>query len=141
MHPRCLLDTDILSMLMRKDASVTRYARAYLEEYDRLTLSLITRFEILRGLHAKAAETQIAAFDAFCAQSEVLPMTDPVVVRAATVYADLYQAGRLISDADILIAATAMEHGLILISNNRNDFQRVRGLQLENWYDQKGSHK
>ncbi|WP_322511312.1 hypothetical protein [Chloroflexus sp.] len=66
-----------------------------------MTFSIITRYEILRGLHAKNATAQLAAFDRLCSVNTVLPLTDAVVIRAATIYADLYQGGALIGDADI----------------------------------------
>jgi len=55
------------------------------------------------------------------------------VVRAADLYADLYRSGHLISDADILIAATALVHGLTLITGNVAHFQHISGLPLASW--------
>jgi len=108
-------------------------ARAYLAVHQRLTFSIITRYEVLRGLHAKRATAQLAAFDRLCSVSTILPLTDAMVVRAAMIYADLHQRGALISDADILIAATGLEHGLIVVTNNEGHYQRVGGIRLENW--------
>ena len=110
-----------------------RRAGEYLSTHGRFTFSIITRYEILRGLKAKGAIRQSAAFERRCRLSEVLPLTDPMVVRAAEIYVDLKQKGRLISDADILIAATALAHGLILVTNNTAHFQRVPGLRLQSW--------
>jgi tRNA(fMet)-specific endonuclease VapC len=101
--------------------------------HHHLTFSIITRYEILRGLHAKKATTQLAVFDRLCSVSTILPLTDAIVVRAATVYADLYQRGTLIGDADILIASTGLEYGLIVVTNNESHYQRIAGIQLENW--------
>ena len=108
-----LLDTDILSAVMRQHAGALAQTRAYLAVHQHLTFSIITRYEILRGLYAKNATTQVAAFDRLCAISRILPLTDTIVVRAATIYADLHQRGALIGDADILIAATGIDHGLV----------------------------
>ena len=72
-------------------------------------------------------------FERLCAVSEVLPLTDAIVRRAAEVYAGLYKRGELIGDADILIAATAMENNLICVTNNENHFQRIPNLVLDNW--------
>lgn len=63
----------------------------------------------------------------------MLPLTDPIVVIAADVYADLKQRGQLITDADILIAATALYHGLTLVTNNLSHYYRVPGLTVETW--------
>ena len=47
-----------------------------------------------------------------CAASEILPLTDEVIVKAADIYADLKRLGTLVGDGDILIGATALVHGL-----------------------------
>ncbi len=65
-----------------------------------------------------------------CEKSRVLPLTDDIIVRAADVYAYLYRGGHLISDADILIAATALVHGLTLVPENQAHFQRIRNLRI-----------
>ena len=129
-----MLDTDVLSELMRgRRLAVQERATAYLAEHRRLSFSLITRYEVLRGLKAKRATRQIVAFDEFCYASNVLPLTDPVVVRAAEIYAHLRQQSQLISDADILIAATALTYGLVLVTGNIAHFARVGNLRIENW--------
>ena len=106
MEPRTLLDTDVLSGIMRKTTTALNRARAYLADHPRLTLSLVTRFEILRGLKARQATAQLAAFDLFCNNNEVLPVTDGVIIRASDIYAELHVRGQLIPDADILMAVS-----------------------------------
>ena len=88
---------------------------------------------ILRGLKAKDATTQALVFDRFCASNVILPLSDAIVVRAANIYAELHKRGALISDADILIAASAIVHGLGVATNNEEHFRRIAGLQVENW--------
>ena len=132
-RPQVVLDTDILSALMRKNRHVIAQARAYLLEHGQFTISIITRYEILRGLKAKQAAQQITRFEAFCVRNEILTITDEVIVMAAEIYADLYRRGELIGDADILIAATAMANGFGVATNNEDHFRRVAGLQIENW--------
>jgi tRNA(fMet)-specific endonuclease VapC len=118
---------------MRKNPLATNRARSYLELHRLFTFSLITRYEVLRGLRAKRATRQIATFDQLCAASRVLPLTDSIVVQAAGIYADLHRRGELIGDADILIAATAIAHGLVVISNNEAHFRRIKNLEIQNW--------
>ena len=84
-----------------RDPRVRERATAYLAAHGRFTFSIITRYEILRGLRAKRADRQVA--------------------------------GRLISDADILIAATSIVHSLPLVTNNAAHFPRVPGLAWSNW--------
>lgn len=128
-----VLDTDILSAVMKKNPVVIPKARSYLAEHGQFTLSILTRYEILRGLKAKGAAKQAIAFDRFCATNVVLPLTDEVVVKAAEIYAELRGRGALIGDADILIAASALVHGLGVLTNNEDHFRRITNLQVENW--------
>ena len=128
-----LLDTDILSSVMRQQPTAMAHARAYLVAYRHFTFSIITRYEILRGLQTKRATTQLATFDRLCRTSVIIPLTDAIVVRAASIYADLHHRGTLVGDADILIAATALEQQLTVVTNNETHYNRIAGLQLENW--------
>lgn len=132
--PLALLDTDTLSEIMKgRDPHVQQKARQYLATHGPFRFSILTRYEILRGLKAKHAIHQVALFEQRCQRSHVLPLTDDVIVRAADTYAFLHQRGQLISDADILIAATAMFHGLVLISENVAHFSRIPDLAVESW--------
>lgn len=106
--PEVLLDTDTLSAVMRNHPLAAARAQLYLTAHSQFTFSIITRYEVLRGLEAKKATIQLAAFHRLCEASRVLPLTDDIVVHAATIYAELYRRGALIGDADILIAASAM---------------------------------
>src|SRR5437868_5012782 len=99
--PQVVLDTDMLSALMRKNPKVMAQARAYLTEHAQFTISIITRYEVLRGLKAKQATRQVVGFEAFCVRNKILTITDEVIVQAAEIYADLYRHGALIGDADI----------------------------------------
>jgi tRNA(fMet)-specific endonuclease VapC len=128
-----LLDTDILSAIMRREPQATANARAYLLEHGRFTFSVVTRYEILRGLRAKRADRQQRTFEQLCAASTVLPLTDGIADRAADLYADMHRRGVLIGDADILIAATALVHDLAVATNNEAHFRRIGKLRIQNW--------
>ena len=129
-----LIDTDTLSEVMKgRDVHVQQKAQQYLSLHNRFCFSIITRYEILRGLKAKRAGRQIDHFEQQCQKSQVLPLSDDVVIRAADIYASLYQQGQLVSDADILIAATALVHGLALVTENIAHFRRIPDLTIESW--------
>lgn len=120
--PLALLDTDTVSALLRQNPVVLSHAAVYLAAHSRFSLSAITRYEILRGFNAKRAHAQAAAFERFCAANVILALTDPIIARAATTYGDLHRSGQLIGDADILIAATALENDMVLVTNNTRHF-------------------
>lgn len=128
-----LLDTDTISLFLRNQPQVMSEAADYLQFHKGFTFSVISRFEILRGLKAKNAPRQILKFEAICAQSAVIGLNDKIIIAAADIYADLYRRGQIIGDADILIAATAIENNLPVVTNNESHFKRIAGLRIINW--------
>lgn len=128
-----MLDTDTLSALMRGEPLVLRHARAYLADHGKLTISIITRYEILRGLMAKRAAAKLTAFENLCQSLEILSLDDATIVRAAAIYASLRNSGRTIGDAGILIAATALQGGWEIVTNNESHFMRIANLSVGNW--------
>src|SRR5712692_2506139 len=132
-----LLDTDTLSEVIKgRDSSVQQRASQYLAVNGPFRLSVLTRYEILRGLKAKQAVRQIVMFEERCRASQVLPVTDAIVSLASDIYALLHRQGHLIGDADILISATALRHNLILVTENQAHFGRIPGLAVESWRNQ-----
>jgi tRNA(fMet)-specific endonuclease VapC len=72
-----------------RDVHVRANARRYLAIFGHFTFSIITRYEILRGLKARGATLQLARFEQRFQRNAVLPLTDPIIVRAADLYAML----------------------------------------------------
>ena len=129
-----LLDTDTLSEIMRgRDSNIVQRAREYLRTHGRFRISIISRYEILRGLKVKQAVRQIALFEERCRESVVYPLTDDIILKASDIYAYLYNQGLLISDADILIASTALVNNLTLITGNLGHFNRISNLVSQSW--------
>ena len=128
-----MLDTDTLTAVMRQHPTVTPKAQAYLKEYHRFHFSIITQYEILRGLRSKEATKQLVVFENFCSQNTILSLSEEIISKAAEIYADLRKRGELIGDADILIAATAIVNKLGIVTNNEKHFQRISELHIENW--------
>jgi tRNA(fMet)-specific endonuclease VapC len=129
-----LLDTDILSELLKqKNAAVVGKAAAYLAQYGRFAFSALTRYEVVRGLRDKGATAQLRKFETFCQHALVLPLTDAILDRAADLWVLAGQQGKPRSDADLFIAATALEHGRGLVSGNTAHFSWIPGLTVEDW--------
>jgi len=129
-----LLDTDILSELLKqKNPVVVQKAAAYLVQHGQFALSALSRYEMLRGLLDKQATSALAKFAIFCQQSLILSVTDVVLDRAADLWVLAGRQGRPRSDADLLIAATALEHGRALVTGNTQHFSWIPGLTLEDW--------
>jgi tRNA(fMet)-specific endonuclease VapC len=129
-----LLDTDMLSeVLKQRNVAVTAKAATYLQQHGQFTISAFSRFEIRRGFFAKQASKQLARFETFCNHSVLLPITDAIFDRAAILWADAQSGGHPCGDADLLIAATAMTHDLVLATGNLRHFAWISGLKTKDW--------
>jgi tRNA(fMet)-specific endonuclease VapC len=129
-----LLDTNIVSyILKRRNTTIDSKLRETRRTGQDVFLSCIAYYEVKRGLLYANATRQIGEFNAFFGKYPVLFLDDiGIIEKACEIHADLKIKGTPIQDADVLIAATAIIHGLILVSND-SDLQRVEGLNLENW--------
>lgn len=129
-----MLDTDTLSEIVKlRNATVAQRALDYTRKVGLLTFSAITRYEVLRGYKQRGALLQLTRFEGFCQKSTIIPITDDILVRASDLWAEARNTGRPHEDTDLLIAATALEHGLTLVTGNTAHFSWIPGLLLENW--------
>ena len=133
MYSLSFIDTDILSELFKGNNAVKKRSSEYISEHHNLSISHITKYEILKGLKAKKAQKQMNAFNVFCNANSIIPITDDVITKASDIYAALWEQGMIISDADIFVAAIAITNKLTLITNNTNHFSRIKDLKLDNW--------
>jgi tRNA(fMet)-specific endonuclease VapC len=95
----------------------------------------VVLFELRTGI-AKSAqpEKRSEQLAAFCRAARVLPFGEQEADAAALVRAGLEAAGRPIGPYDVLIAGTALAAGGVLVTRNTNEFHRVDGLRLQDWY-------
>jgi len=133
--PEALLDTDTVSLHVRRDPQVRANVTAYLRAHEQLTLSEITYYEVIRGLRFRDARRQLATFERILAECRVLPFDRACAERAADIWVDLHRRGLPIGELDILIAGTALAYGLALVTHNVDHFERVRGLVVADWTD------
>jgi tRNA(fMet)-specific endonuclease VapC len=127
-----LLDTDTVSeILKRKHAAVRKKASAYLRQHRQLAFSAITWYEVIRGLRRQRATAQLQRFATFCQHSLIF---DDILDRTADLWVTAYRGGHPRNDADLLIAATALEHGQVLVTGNVVHFAWIPGLTVENWH-------
>lgn len=129
-----LLDTNIVSYILKiKNTTVENKLRETRRSGQDVFISCITYYEVKRGLFYANATRQLAEFNRFCQNYKVLFLDDmQIIEKACEIHADLKRKGTPIQDAYVLIAATAITRGLILVSND-SDMSRVEGLTLDNW--------
>ena len=128
-----LLDTNIVTAFLKQNSQViTKYDTVRLEG-SAIYISGITYYEIERGLLAIDATRKLEEFYMFCTKIQILMINDIAIIKKASeIYAHLKKTGKIIQDTDIGIAATAIVHNLILVSND-SDLTRIEELTLENW--------
>lgn len=128
-----LLDTNIVSYILKRNLTLDRKLREVNRSGDEVFISCITFFEVKRGLLAINATRQLADFDTFVRKYDILFLDDiEIIEKACEIHAALKIKGTPIQEADVLIAATAITRGLILVSND-SDLLRVDGINLQNW--------
>jgi tRNA(fMet)-specific endonuclease VapC len=129
-----LLDTDILSeILKRKNLLVAVRATSHLKQHGAFTFSAMTRYEVVRGLKEKSAAAKLVQFGVIRQNSHVLPVSDAVLDRATDLWVLARSAGVQANDADLIIAATALEAALVLATGNTAHFEWIPGLRIEDW--------
>ena len=129
-----LLDTDTLSELLKqRNPQVVAKAAEYLRFHGPFALSAFSRFEIARGYKAKGTATLLTRFREFCQHSLIIPVTDEVFDRAEDLWATARRGGLPHGDADLIIAATALETGRTLITGNTAHYIWITGLTLDDW--------
>jgi tRNA(fMet)-specific endonuclease VapC len=132
-----LLDTNILSEMTRKHPDPRVRNRLIRSSVEDCHSSVVCRYELRYGAFLR--EDGPAFWRKL--QSEILslptwlPVTIPVADRAGSIAAELERQGRKIDTHDCVIAATALNHDLILVTRNTKHFQRISGIRLENWFD------
>ncbi len=129
-----LLDSDILSEILKaKNQSVLDAASLYLAQHERFAVSSITFYEISRGFRVTRAVRGLSKFLKLANDSNVIPVSIPILIRAADLWADAYRGGHPRGDADLIIAATALEAQRELATGNRAHFSWIPGLSVVDW--------
>ncbi len=128
-----LLDTNIVSAILKDNKIIKNKLEKVRLRGQEVFISCITYYEVKRGLLAINATRQLAELARLCIYYKIIFLDDIAMVeKACEIHADLKIKGTPIQDADVLIAATAITHDLILVSND-SDMLRVQNLKLENW--------
>mgnify|MGYP001606150190 CR=1 FL=1 len=132
-----LLDTNILSELVRKRPSPALLDRLRAAPQDRLHTSAVCVFELRYGAARRGdSSLWLRLSTELLGRFMVLPLGPPEAIRAGEVFADLEKRGESIGVEDVLIGATALVHNLAVVTANVRHLSRVSGLRVENWLAQ-----
>ena len=127
-----MLDTNIVSDLLRNpQGPVMRHiARVGAEA---VCLSIITAAELRYGCARKGSPKLLSHVEAILGSIQVLALDVPADTEYGGIRAELEAAGKPIGPNDLLIAAHAFALDAVLVTANTGEFNRIRGLQVENW--------
>jgi tRNA(fMet)-specific endonuclease VapC len=130
---RYMLDTDTCSCIMKRSHPAVLKRLEAVAVSD-VCMSVITKAELLYGVEVSQRRSQdAAALAAFLPYVEAVGFCDDAALHYAEIRADLKKRGALIGASDLFIAAHARALTLTLVTNNTAEFERVRGLAIENW--------
>jgi predicted nucleic acid-binding protein len=125
-----LLDTDWAIWSLRGREEVR--ARVEAVRHEGLAISAVTLAELVTGVYRSRDSSQAAeGLRRFLTRVDVLAFTEGIARRFGEENARLLTGGQTISQFDLAIAATALHHGMVLLSENRKHYERIPNLKLE----------
>jgi toxin FitB len=137
-----LLDTNILSELRRSKPERKVLAFVGAQALDLLYVSSVTFAEIRFGIELVADAKRRADLNDWLThkvrpmfEQRVLAITEDVMFKWRLLVEDGRQAGHTFSQPDLIIAATALHHGLTIVSRDVSDFQKAHSPVFNPWVD------
>jgi tRNA(fMet)-specific endonuclease VapC len=129
---RYLLDTNIAIFVLR-NRSAQLQAR-FVEARGELAVSSVSVAELAYGAEKSERPTENRrAVEEFLALLDVLDFDSAAASHSGQIRASLAAAGTPIGGYDVLIAGHARSRGLVVVTNNTREFERVSGLLVEDW--------
>lgn len=129
-----LLDTNIVIYVIKQRP--IQVLEVFNRHQGRMAISAITLAELIHGAEKSSdVSRNIAVVEDFVSRLTVLPYDDRAAWQYGSIRAALEKSGQPIGLNDLHIAAHARSNGLILVTNNGREFERVSGLLLENWIE------
>ena len=129
---RYLLDTNIISDLIRNPQGNAAKRIAKVGE-DNICTSIIVAAELRYGCARSGSKRLRDAVEELLSEMTVLPFDIPADAEYGTIRSELETAGKSIGPNDLLIAAHAGATGATIVTANVEEFERVRGLRVQNW--------
>jgi tRNA(fMet)-specific endonuclease VapC len=127
-----MLDTNIISDLIKNPHGKVAKRIAKVGE-NNICTSVIVAAELRYGCAKSGSKRLLKAVEDLLGEMKVLPFDAPADTEYGAIRSELEAAGTLIGSNDLLIAAHACATGAAIVTANSGEFERVRGLQVENW--------
>jgi predicted nucleic acid-binding protein len=135
-----LLDTNVLSELRRPRPAPRVVAFLAAQPLERLYISAVTLSEIRFGIELVADAGRRAVLNDWLTHKvrpmfaqRVLPVTEDIMFKWRLLLEDGRKARHTFSQPDLIIAATALEHGLVVVSRDTRDYEKAGVPVLDPW--------
>jgi toxin FitB len=135
-----LLDTNVLSELRRPKPNRKVVAFIAARPLELFYVSAVTLAEIRFGIEVVTDATKRAELNDWLAhkvrpmfKQRVLPVTEDIMFKWRLLVEDGRKAGHTFSQPDLIIAATALHHGLTVVTRDVSDYERVRAPVFNPW--------
>jgi len=127
-----MLDTNICIFTIKNKPQ--RVRDAFNRHHGQLCMSSVSLMELIYGAEKSASpERNLAVVEGFAARLEVLSYDEIAATHTGQLRAEIARNGTPIDPYDQLIAGHTRSRGLIVVTNNRHEFDRVAGLRVEDW--------
>ena len=101
---------------------------------NEIQIPTIVKAELLLGAYkSKKRKENIEKVEKFLEPFEVIPFIYLITYTYAEIRNDIEKKGEVIGPNDMLIASIVKFHEGILVTNNIREFERIKGLKIENW--------
>ena len=127
-----MLDTNMVIYTIKNRPEKVR--EAFTLHEGQTCISSVTLGELIYGAEKSSQiERNLSVIEGLAARLEVMPFDEKAAAHFGQLRTELAKAGKSIGPYDLMIAGHARALGLVLITNNLKEFQRVPGLRLDNW--------
>ena len=127
-----MLDTNMVIYTIKNRPEKVR--EAFTLHEGQMCISSVTLGELIYGAEKSSqTERNLSVIEGLAARLEVMPFDEKAAAHFGQLRAELAKAGKSIGPYDLMIAGHARALGLVLITNNLKEFERVPGLRLDNW--------
>ncbi|MHA7172880.1 type II toxin-antitoxin system tRNA(fMet)-specific endonuclease VapC [Arthrobacter monumenti] len=127
-----MLDTNTVIFVLKNKPDDLR--RRFNEHQGRLCISSVALSELIYGAeNSSRVDANLRTIEGFTARLEVLPFDGAAAHHTGRIRAELRRLGTPIGPYDAMIAGHARSAGLTVVTNDIREFERVPGLQIEDW--------
>jgi tRNA(fMet)-specific endonuclease VapC len=127
-----MLGTNIISDLIRNPQGKAAKRIAKVGE-NNICTSIVAAAELRYGCAKSGSTRLLKAVEDLLGEIVVLPFDVPADAESGEIRSELEAAGKPIGSNDLLIAAHACAVGVTIVTPNTAEFERIRGLNVENW--------